>query len=125
MVFSSVAPLMRQLPVSWLAGFIVTVLTGGGAALKLWVANDGIGLLAWFSAALFIPSLALALGVWSNNSKVFEVLYLTIWYIGPMNYVYAADYIGTKGDGNIGFFIPLSIILIVAAFIGRARQLQN
>lgn len=125
MVFSSPSLLMRQLPATWLAGFIVAILTGSGVALKLLLVGDGVGLLAWFSAVLFIPSLALALGVWSNNSKVFEVLYLTIWYIGPMNYVYAADYIGTKGDGNIGFFIPLSIILIVAAFIGRARQLQN
>jgi len=125
MVFSSAAPLMRQLPATWLAGFIVAALTGSGAALKLLVVGDGVGLLAWFSAVLFIPSFALALGVWSNNSKVFEVLYVTMWYIGPMNYVYAVDYIGTKGDGNIGLFIPISIALIVFAFIGRARQLQN
>ena len=125
MVFSSAAPLMRQLPATWLAGFIIAFMTGSGAALKLLVANDGVGLLAWCSAVLFIPSFALVLGVWSNSSKVFEVLYITMWYIGPMNYVYAADYIGTKGDGNIGFFIPFSIALIVVAFIGRARQLQN
>ena len=93
--------------------------------MKLLVAGDGVGLLAWFSAVLFIPSFALALGVWSINSKVFEVLYLTMWYIGPMNYVYTVDFIGTKGDGNIGFFIPFSFVLIAAAFIGRARQLQN
>jgi len=42
-------------------------------------------LLAWISAALFIPSLPLALGVWSNNHKLFEVLYVTMWYLGPMN----------------------------------------
>jgi ABC-type transport system involved in multi-copper enzyme maturation permease subunit len=125
MVFSSAAPLMRQLPATWMAGFIVAVLTGSGAALKLLVAGDGVGLLAWFSAVLFIPSFALALGVWSKNSKVFEVLYVTMWYIGPMNYVYAVDFIGTKGDGNFGFFIPFSFALILAAFIGRARQLQN
>ena len=28
-------------------------------------------------------------------------------------------------NGNINFFLPLSIALIAAAFIGRARQLQN
>jgi len=125
MVFSSAAPLMRQLPATWLAGFIVAGLTGGGAALRLLVSGDGTGLIAWFSAVLFIPSFALALGVWSNSHKLFEVLYVTMWYIGPMNYVYAVDFIGTKSDGNIGFFIPVSISLIAAAFIGRARQLQN
>jgi len=125
MVFSSAAPLMRQLPATWLAGFIVAALTGGGAALRLLVSGDGAGLLAWFSAVLFIPSLALALGVWSNSHKLFEVLYVTMWYIGPMNYVYEVDFIGTKSDGNVGFFIPFSIVLIVFAFIGRIRQLQS
>jgi len=125
MVFSSVAPLMRQLPATWLAGFLVTLLTGSGAALKLLGAGDSVGLLAWFSAALFIPSFALALGIWSNSHKLFEVLYVTMWYLGPLNKVYAVDYIGANSNGNIGFFIPFSIVLIVVAFIGRARQLRN
>jgi len=125
MVFSSAAPLTRQLPASWLAGFIITVLVGSGAALKLLAAGDGVGLLAWFSAALFIPSFALALGVWSKGNKLFEVLYVAMWYVGPMNNVYPVDYIGTKGNGNIEFFIPFSLVLIILAFIGRARQLRN
>jgi hypothetical protein len=86
--------------------------------------GDGIGLLAWFSGALFIPSFALALGVWSNSHKLFEVLYVTMWYL-MLNKVYAVDYLGANSDGNLGFFFPFSIALILAAFIGRARQLQN
>jgi hypothetical protein len=35
------------------------------------------------------------------------------------------DYLGANSGGNIAFFIPFSIALILAAFIGRARQLQN
>ena len=62
----------------------------------------------WFSGALFIPSLALALGIWSKGQKLFEVLYISLWYMA-LNKVYAADYLGASGDGNIGFFIPLSI----------------
>jgi hypothetical protein len=125
MVFSSAAPLMRQLPAQWLAGFLVTALTGSGVALKLLSAGDRIGLLAWISAALFIPSLALALGVWSNSHKLFEVLYVTLWYLGPMNKIAAVDFLGANSSGNLGFFLPFSVALIVAAFIGRARQLQN
>lgn len=124
MVFSSAAPLRRQLPASWLAGFIVALLTGSGAALKLLSVGDGAGLLAWISAAIFIPSFALALGVWSRSNKLFEVLYVTLWYLGPLNKVYALDYLGANSSGNISFFIPFSIALIVIAFIGRARQLQ-
>ncbi len=124
MVFSSSAPLIRQLPAQWLAGFIVAVLTGSGAALKLLSAGDMVGLLAWFSGALFIPSFALALGVWSNSHKLFEVLYVTMWYL-MLNKIDAVDYLGANSDGNIGFFIPFSIALVIAAFIGRARQLRH
>jgi hypothetical protein len=115
---------MRQLPAQWLAGFIVTVLTGSGVALKLLGAGDGVGLLAWISGAIFIPSLALALGVLSNSHKLFEVVYVTLWYLA-LNKLEAVDYLGSNSSGNVGFFIPFSIVLILIAFIGRARQLQN
>ena len=125
MVFSSAFPLWRQLPATWLAGFLVTVVTGIGVAVKLLSVGDSMGLLAWFSAALFIPSFALASGVWSNSSKLFEVLYILLWYLGPLNKVAALDYLGANSSGNLGFFLPLSIFLIVAAFIGRARQVRS
>lgn len=125
LVFSSVSPLWRQLPAQWLAGFIVTLLTGSGVAINLLSAGDNIGLLAWISAAIFIPSFALASGVLSNSHKVFEVLYVTLWYLGPMNKIYPVDYLGANSNGNIGFFIPFSIFLLILAFVVRARQLQN
>ena len=125
MIFSSAAPLMRQLPAQWLAGFLVTALTGSGVAIKLLSVGDGGGLLAWMSAALFIPSFALALGVWSNSHKLFEVLYVTMWYLGPMNKIESVDFLGANSRGNIGFFIPFSMGLIVLALLLRARQLQN
>jgi hypothetical protein len=123
-VFSCAAPLLRQLPATWLAGFIITVLTGGGAALKLFGSGDSTGLLAWISGAIFIPSLALASGVWTSSHKVFEVVYVSIWYLGPMNKVHALDYLGAHGGGNVGFYLPFSIALLFFAFAGRARQLQ-
>jgi len=124
MVFSSAAPLKRQLPAAWLAGFIFTVLTGSGAAIKLASAGDSAGLLAWLSSALFVPSLALALGIWSNSSKLFEVFHVSLWYL-IINGVTAVDYLGANSDGNVGFFIPLSLALIVIATFGRARQIQK
>jgi len=124
MVFSSASPLMRQLPATWFAGFIVTVLTGGGAAIKFLIAGDSASLLVWFSAALFIPTLALTLGIWSKSSKLFEVLHVSMWYLA-LNGIDTVDYFGANSNGNIGFFIPLSLGLIAIAFVGRARQLQN
>ncbi len=125
MVFSSAAPLWRQLPASWLAGFLVTLLAGGGVGLRLISAGDSAGLLIWISAALFIPSFALASGVWSRGNKLFEVLYVTMWYLGPMNKIAALDFLGASTDGYPLAYLGAAFVLVVLAFIGRARQLQN
>jgi hypothetical protein len=125
MTFSSISPLWRQLPAQWLAAFIITLVMGSGAVFRLVTDGDIAGVLALLSGAIFIPSLALASGVWTGTSKFFEILYMIIWYIGPVNGLGILDFIGANSSGNIGFFIPLSIALIVVAFVGRVRQLQN
>jgi len=124
MVFSSASSLIRQLPATWLAGFLITVVTGSGAAIRFLIAGDVTSLLIWFSAALFIPTLALTLGIWSNSQKLFEVLHVSIWYLA-LNGIDTVDYFGANSNGNVGIFIPLSLSLIVIAFIGRARQIRN
>ena len=96
-----------------------------GAALRFAIDGDAVGLLALISAAFFIPSLALASGVWSGTSKVFEILYMVIWYLGPLNKVPGLDFIGSHSNGYPQFSIPFSITLIAFAVFGRARQLRN
>ena len=126
MVFSAASPLSRQIPAQWLAGFIVTLLMASGAIARFGMEGDGPKLLAVISSAIFIPSLALASGVWSGTSKLFEILHIAIWYIGPLNHaIPELDYMGTISNGYPEFFIPFSIALIVSSFIGRARQLGN
>ena len=125
LTFSSKSPLWRQVPAEWLAGFIITLLVSVGAIVRFIIDGDTVGLLALLSGAIFIPSLALASGVWSGTSKLFEILYIVIWYIGPLNKVAAMDYIGSHNNGRPEFFIPLSMALIGYAFFGRARQLRN
>jgi hypothetical protein len=98
---------------------------GSGAALRFAIDGDTVGILALFSGALFIPSLALACGVWSGTSKLFEILYMVIWYLGPLNNVPGLDFIGAKTNGHPQFFIPFSMALIAFAVFGRVRQLRN
>jgi hypothetical protein len=125
MTFSSASPLLRQLPAQWLAGFIVTLLVSIGAIIRFTIDGSMVSLLALLSGAIFIPSLALASGVWSGTKKLFEILYMVIWYIGPINNLPSLDYIGSHGNGQPEFFIPFSIALIVFAFIGRTRQIRT
>lgn len=125
LAFSSAAPLMRQLPAQGIAGFTVLLILGSGAALQFIVNGQSAVLLAFFSGALFIISLALALGVWSRTSKPFEIVYVSLWYLGPLNKVPGLDFIGAHTDGRPEFFIPLSLALIAFAVWGRSRQLRN
>jgi hypothetical protein len=129
LVFSTAHPLRRQLPACWLAGVLIAVLTGGGTGLRLLFAGEQLGLLAWAVGALFIPTMALALGVWSGSSKLFEVLYLFLWYLGPANHVGHIDFMGAMGPllppRTPVFFLAVTAALVVFAVAGRARQLTN
>lgn len=125
LAFSSAAPLWRQLPAQWIVGFLVTLMMGSGAALKFLINGDRVGLLAFFSGALFVPSLALALGVFAGTSKPFEIVYVALWYLGPLNNVPGLDFTGARTNGRPEFFVPLSLTLIAFAFWVRSRQLRN
>jgi hypothetical protein len=127
MVFAAAFPLRRQLLACWMAGFLVALIAGSGVALHLALAIQWGGLLAWGVAALFIPSLALALGVWTGSRKTFEAVYLILWYLGPWNKIFFLDFAGTTGaamEANVPlFYFLVTLLLVAAAFIGRKRQL--
>jgi hypothetical protein len=129
LLFSAARPLGRQLPATWLAGVALAVLTGGGAAIRFLVAGQWDSLGAWVVGALFIPTLALALGLWSGSGKLFEVIYLVIWYIGPMNRVPTMDYAGATAAGLASgmplVYLAVTALLLGAAVAGRRRQLAG
>ncbi len=129
LLFSCARILPRQFPAAWMAGILVAALTGLGAAVRLALAGHGAGLLAWAAGVLFIPSLALALGVWSGTSKFFEGLYTALWYIGPLNRVPGLDFTGNASGPQAGRYALLYLggatILVGAAFFRRARQLRG
>ncbi len=128
LVFSSAHPLRRQLPAAYLAGLSVTVLLGGGAGLRLLLGGEWPALGAWAAGALFIPSLALALGAWSGGHKLFEVVYVLLWYLGPthpkempeLDFMGAAD--ASVARGMPGVYLILALLLMGVALLGRRRQ---
>jgi hypothetical protein len=92
----------RQPLAAWTAGVIATALIGAPVALRLALAGEGPGLAAWGAGALFIPALALACGAWSNTNKLFEALYVLLWYLGPLNRVPGLDYMGASLGAPVG-----------------------
>jgi len=129
LLFSCANILPRQLAACFLAGVAVAILTGAGAGFRLLLARDAIGFLAWLAGALFLPSLALALGVWSGVGKPYEGLLTAIWYVGPMNHTRGLDFTGAaNGPRTLHYALVYSAIsagLLVFAFFIRSRQLRN
>jgi hypothetical protein len=128
-VFSTPRPLRRQFLATWLAGVLVTMLTGSGAALGMLLNGLWLRLLVWAGAAFFIPTLALTLGVWSGSSKLFEALYMVMWYIGPISGLASVDFMGVT-PGSLALQQPWIVPLITAvllglALVGRVRRIRR
>jgi hypothetical protein len=128
-VFSSPQPLGRQFVGMWVGGTLVTFLTGSGVGLRLVTSGAWNHLLGWGVAVFFIPTLALALGVWSGTSKFFEALYVAVWYIGPISGLAIFDYMGLSQEalhqGLPFIYLGLTAALLLAALIGRWRQVRG
>jgi hypothetical protein len=89
----------RQLAAEWAAGLALTAVVGLGPLLRMAIAADGPGVAAWIAGALFIPSLALMLGAASRTHRMFQAIYVILWY-AAVNQVAAADYMGTVLEGG-------------------------
>jgi ABC-type transport system involved in multi-copper enzyme maturation permease subunit len=120
MVFSSARPVLRQLPAAWLAGVFVTTLFGIAGAVVFLLRGDPPGLAGWLGAVFFIPTLALALGVFSSGSRVFEIVYLFLWYMGPYQKIPIFDFI----TGAPQAYLLASAILLLLSAYWRGRQVR-
>jgi hypothetical protein len=124
LVFSCAHALGRQLPAVWAAGVVIVILTGGGLGLRLLIERDLPGLAAWLAGALFVPAFALALGVWSGSSKLFEALYTLWWYVGPMNHIAGLDFTGLARTAfSTPLYLLATVALLTAAYLGRRQEL--
>ncbi len=122
LVFSAEHSLSRQFPALWTAGGIVAVLTGAGIGIRLLMGGDWHSFAAWITGAFFIPSLALALGVWTGGSRAFEAIYTVWWYIGPGHQIPGLDFMGTTLVSSSPLSYALGAGFLIAAAYLRRRQ---
>jgi hypothetical protein len=130
LVFSAPHPLTWQLPIQWLAGMLLTLLIGSGMALHFVLAGEWTFLLALLAGSCFVPALALCVGVWTGSKRTFEIVYLVLWYAGPVGgHVAALDYMGLSAAApamGLPFVYALATaVLLGLALIGRRRQLYR
>jgi hypothetical protein len=73
---------------------------------------------------LFIPSLALALGVLTGSGKFFEALYIAWWYTGAAHHLRGMDFTGTfAASSTPAPFLILTTVLLAACWTRRRTQL--
>lgn len=127
-VFSTPYPFQRQLLVTWLVGMLIALAMSSGIVARMGLAGQWSPLVAVCIGALFVPTLALAMGCWSDGSKLFEAFYLFVWYMASVHGVPHLDFMGrvpgARYWGVPWVYAGLTILLIGAAVAGRRRQIK-
>jgi hypothetical protein len=129
LLFSSAHWTTRQLPALWMAGLLVAVACGGGALARAALSGNWAYLVTLLAGALFVSSLALGLGTLSGTNRLFEVTYMTIWYVGPLNRLPFLDFLGATEtsvvEGYYWCYLTLALLLLPTAFLVRRRQARH
>jgi hypothetical protein len=126
-VFSVPHPLARQLPMEWGAGVAVGAVLVSTMVARLVGNGSGASVLGLASSLLAVPALAVAVGAWTGNGRLFELLYLIAWYVGPWQHVPLLDFAATTPDASVArqptAVLVLGAVLLGVAALGRARGL--
>ncbi|AGI88742.1 Hypothetical protein XNRR2_2370 [Streptomyces albidoflavus] len=116
----------RRLLAAWGSGAVLTAVLGVAPLLRMAFAADLPGLAAWLGGVLFIPSLALLLGVVCRTHRVFQVVYLPLWYL-VVNQVAALDFMGAVREAGVPagptpLFPLLALLLLGATFLAAGTR---
>jgi uncharacterized protein (TIGR03382 family) len=121
LLFSTPRPIGRLLAAQWFAGALIAALLASGALLRHAIHGEWRLLGGLLMAVAFVPSLALACGTWTGNSRLFEILYLLLWYAGPLERVPVVDFSGATG---LTPATPIATVALLAlAGAGRRRRM--
>ena len=129
LLFSSPSPVRRQFPAIWLSGLLVAAASVGGMVVRASIEGLWPYVAALMVGAFLVPTASLAMGTLSGSRKLFEVVYLMIWYIGSIDHLAALDLFGTT-DASVtaSKFAVLGLAAagsLAIALIVRQRQVSR
>ncbi|HET9908165.1 MAG TPA: hypothetical protein VFQ23_16050 [Anaerolineales bacterium] len=126
LTYSSAHPLGHQFMASWFSGVLLATLAISGATVRMVIEGGADRLPLILLAVLFVPSLAMALGTWSNNSRLFEVVYL-LWLFNGVNGAVPLDFMQVLQTSPnpilLAAYFALTVVLFAASLAGRWKQL--
>ena len=121
-VFAAPHPIANQLPAAWLAAFVVTAVLGSGALIKFILMGETVSALGWLTGAVFIPSLALFLGILTGSGKAFEAIFVAWIYLLTQK-AFVLDFFAYLPNSRWYLYVPLALVLLAVAALARQRQL--
>lgn len=120
-----------RLAAEWVAGVVIAALTGAGPLLRMLVTGDTAGAAAWSAGATLIPALALLLGSVSRSARLFQAVYLALWY-GVLNGVAAVDVMGAvraagepAGPNPLLWAAVATALITVTLIVQEARHARR
>ena len=106
---------------AWIAGTLVALLLFSGALLRMLVTRDPhFG--AVIIGAAFISALAVCFGTMSGGTKLFEAVYIFLWYAGPANSDPNLNFLGTTPGTVPAHFALYAAALLITAFAARSTR---
>jgi len=86
-------------------------------------------LLLLVSSACLLPATAFALGTLTGSRKLFEVIYLMIWYGGSIDRIKPIDLLGTTdestGPVRIAVFFAATLLAALTAYLARRKMADS
>jgi hypothetical protein len=121
LVFSTPRPTFRVFLAQWVAGTLCAIAIGLGPLVRGVMTGDTLLVAAQFAGSMFVPALALACGAWSGSARLFEVIYVLVWYAGPLQRASFLDYTGMHGTtpSRVLAWGALAAGLLALTMVGR------
>jgi len=129
LLVSMPSPLARQLPALLVAGWLGGLLSIGGGVVGLALAGSTSRALAVLAGAGAAALLGVACGVVSGGARLFEGLYVALWYFGPLQHAWPLDFSGVTAE-SAAHAMPLVYLgfgaaLLVSALAVERRRLAD
>ena len=123
LLLSTPGGVARPVLSAWGAGAVLAAFAGLGTLSRSLA--DPTALAAFAAGCAFLPALALACGVWSRGPRLFEVIWLFVWYLGPLNRAPGLDVARTRSPLVISAWLAAAAALLALAIAGRARARRS
>ena len=106
---------------AWAAGSIVMLLAFSGALAHMMFTRDP-HFINVVIGACFVSALAVCAGTASGGSKLFEAIYICLWYVGPASAGPGLDFVGATPGAAPAHFAIYTLALLFIGVTGRTLR---